>query len=380
MATEYPTWVKHPGFYIKEEMDARNWSQRDLAFILGVPEQAVNVILSGKRGISPDMARALGDAFDVHPDLFRNLQTDYEMAQSKDPKPTIKLLGQMQLNYPVREMINRGWIQATEADLLEEQLVRFFKVKSPQEIPYMAHAAKTTKSKYEEKDIPAAQLAWLFRVKQIAAGYSVGKYSEKSLREALPKLEGMMLNPEDVRLVPGILTECGVRLVFVEKLPNANIDGVCFWIDKTSPVIGMSLQRDTIDNFWFVLRHEIEHVLQRHGQGQDMEMIDTDVQSGKGTGKPEDERAANAAAADFCAPQQRLDTFMIRKHPFYYERDVIAFARLAHRHPGIVVGQMQKRMSDYKYLHRHLAKVRQFILAGSGAITDGWGHALRISL
>ena len=26
---------------------------------------------------------------------------------------------------------------------------------------------------------------------------------------------------------------------------------------------------------------------------------------------------------------------MARKHPFYYEKDVIAFARLMERHPGL---------------------------------------------
>ena len=58
-------WTPHPGEFIKEELEARGWSQRDLAFILGAPEQNVTLILTGKRGISPDMAKALGIAFDV---------------------------------------------------------------------------------------------------------------------------------------------------------------------------------------------------------------------------------------------------------------------------------------------------------------------------
>ena len=33
--------VPHPGFYIREELEARGWTQRDLAYILGTPEQAV---------------------------------------------------------------------------------------------------------------------------------------------------------------------------------------------------------------------------------------------------------------------------------------------------------------------------------------------------
>src|SRR3546814_19604704 len=70
-----------------------------------------------------------------------------------------------------------------------------------------------------------------------------------------------MVDPEAVGQVPAILTACGVRLVIVEVLPNAKIDGVCTWLDENSPVIGMSTLYDRLDNFWFVLRHEIEHVL-----------------------------------------------------------------------------------------------------------------------
>jgi len=49
MATASASWIKHPGSYIKEEMEERDWSQRDLAFILGCSEQAINPILNGKR-------------------------------------------------------------------------------------------------------------------------------------------------------------------------------------------------------------------------------------------------------------------------------------------------------------------------------------------
>ena len=82
--------------------------------------------------------------------------------------------------------------------------------------------------------------------------------------------------------MPRIMAECGIRYIIVEKLPKARIDGVCFWLDDNSPVIGMSLQRDTIDNFWFVLRHEIEHVLRR--DGQDEEVIDEDLAGTSNTG------------------------------------------------------------------------------------------------
>ncbi len=198
-------WIKHPGFYIKEELDERGWSQRDLAFILGVPEQAVNMIVSGKRGISPDMARALGDAFNVHSDLFANLQKNHDMALAKPPSPGVSLLGKMHVQYPVREMVNRGWLINSDANMLEEQLVRFFRVSDPSEIPYLEHAAKKRNS-YEEREVPPAQLAWLFRVRQVAQSISVPQYSEAKLRDALEQLRGLLLAPEQTRDVPRLLS------------------------------------------------------------------------------------------------------------------------------------------------------------------------------
>ena len=376
MATTNASWGMHPGFYIKEEMEARGWLQRDLAFILGCKEQALNPILSGKRGISPEVAKALGQAFDVPAEFFLNLQRAYDLVQAHDPSPDVAIRARLQSKYPIREMIKRGWIEDSDAPMIETQLVRFLEVNNATEIPYLAHAAK--KSRYEEREIPPPQLAWLFRVRQIARSISVRNYSEKFLRGALAHLEGLLLAPEEARHVPRILMECGVRYVIVEKIPHADIDGVCFWLDG-QPVIGMSTRRDTIDNFWFVLRHEIEHVLQRHGQED--EIIDADLKgerAGTGSSLPEEERVANGAAAEFCAPAGKLTSFMARKHPFYYEKDVIAFARIVHRHPGIVVGQMQRQLDRWDYLTRHLAKIRQFVLPG--AIADGWGQVFPVSL
>jgi HTH-type transcriptional regulator / antitoxin HigA len=146
------------------------------------------------------------------------------MAQAKQPKPGIALLGQLHVNYPVREMVNRGWLIKSDAQMLEQQLMRFFQVKTPNEIPYMAHAAK-------KGEATPAQLAWLFRVKQIAKSISVPKYSEGALQRALGEMERFTINPEDTRQVPKLLMEAGVRYVLVEKLPNSKIDGVCFWLD-----------------------------------------------------------------------------------------------------------------------------------------------------
>src|ERR1700757_1847483 len=123
-----------------------------------------------------------------------------------------------------------------------------------------------------------------------------------------------MIEPEEVRHVPRILIECGVKFVVVEGLSGAKIDGVCVW-QEGRPIIGMSVRFDRIDNFWFVLRHEIEHVLRKHGQNgaiidvEVMETSDDELTS-------EQEKVANYAAADFCVSRTELDSFIARKAPF----------------------------------------------------------------
>ncbi len=83
--TEYENDTPPPGHFIKEELEARGLAQRDLAYILGTTEQVVTRLLNGKYGVSPEMAKALGQAFDVSPELFINLQSAYDLANAKEP-------------------------------------------------------------------------------------------------------------------------------------------------------------------------------------------------------------------------------------------------------------------------------------------------------
>jgi HTH-type transcriptional regulator / antitoxin HigA len=365
-ATVNASWIVHPGVFIKEEMEERGWSQRDLAFILGCSAQVLNPILNGKRGISPEMAKALGEAFDVPAEFFANLQQAYDLAQARSPDPSVAVRRKLQTTYPVREMIKRGWIEQSDAAMLEIQLTRFFNDSD------FAHAAKKTPG-----DITPAQRAWLYRVRQIAASITVPKYSEKVLRDTVEhKLPGLLYAPDEARHVPQLMTECGIKFVLVEKLPNAKIDGVCFWLDGV-PVIGMSLQHDRIDNFWFVLRHEIEHVLNQHGKGKDTGIVDADLDA-VAVSISDEETVANAAAADFCAPSERLDEWLLRKSPYYYEKDVLGLSRRLERHPGLVVGQIRRKLNRYDYLTRYLVKIRHYVLPNSMA--DGWGQTVPISL
>lgn len=362
-----------PGEYIRNELERRGWLQRDLAFMLHVPEQAINMVVAGKRALSADMARLLSVAFDKPPEFLLGLQKNHEISQelahAKEPDPSVIKMVQWQSRYPIRDMIKRGWLDAdSTSTITEEQLADFFKVANVTDPPRLPHAAKKTGSYSDE--ISGAQFAWLARVAQIAERLIVPDYSEKTLRDKLPKLRSMMRTPEDVSGVPRILHECGIRFVLVEVLPGSKIDGVCFWLkENTSPVVGLSLRFDRIDNFWFVLRHELEHVLRRHGV--EKIRIDDNLDVADEAELPPEEKQANAAASDFCVPTAKMDSWIARKAPFFSERELLGFATLQQVHPGIVAGQFRNRTKKYNLFTKYLVKVRNALL--SSAVVDGWG-------
>src|SRR5262249_46103328 len=152
-------------------------------------------------------------------------------------------------------------------------------------------------------------------------------FSKEKLLKALPHLHSLIIEPQEVKRVPAILAGCGVRFVVVESLPNAKIDGVCTWLSDREPVVGMSTFYDRLDNFWFVLRHEIEHVLNEDGKVREFfDNLDNEAADPDSPNLPEEERRANIAAADFCVPKTKMDSFYQRKNPYFYEKDVVAFA------------------------------------------------------
>lgn len=70
-----------PGEMLLEEfLKPSGMTQRELARRMGVPLQRVNEIVRGKRGISADTAILLGEVFKTSPELWMNLQSNYDLA------------------------------------------------------------------------------------------------------------------------------------------------------------------------------------------------------------------------------------------------------------------------------------------------------------
>ena len=270
-------------------------------------------------------------------------------------------------------MIKRGWLEADnvrDVKKVEASLVKFFKVASLNEIEILPHAAKKTNT---FTTVTPAQLAWIYRVRELSDKRLTARYSPQAVRNAVSLLKNLLVSPEAVRKVPKILAEAGIRYVIVESLPSAKIDGVCFWLNDFSPVIGMSLRYDRIDNFWFVLRHEIEHVIRHHGKTA--MMVDSELEgekAGVSANISDEERMANQAAMDFCVPQATMESFVARKYPFFNDRDILGLSNTLKIHPGIIAGQLQRRIDRYDRFRQYLVKIRASVMPS--AIVDGWGN------
>jgi HTH-type transcriptional regulator / antitoxin HigA len=370
MTQRIPAEVFAPGEFIRDELEAREWTQGVLADVMGKSERLVCEIISGKRAITPETAKGLSAAFGTDPTFWINLEGAYRLSKAQHCDDDVRRRATIYSFAPVKEMLRRGWIEVSESvDVLEQRLMAFFGVKSLAESPSFFGSAKATVA-----PPTSAQMAWLFRVKQIAQRLMVPSYSDVKLRDAMPVIRSLMKNPDDAAKIPRILAECGIRFVVVEAMPGGKIDGVCFWLENgASPVVGMSLRFDRIDNFWFVLRHELEHVLRHHGV--DSLILDSDLlseSSENASDLPEEEILANEAASDFCVSKAKMDSWIARKSPFFSETDLLGFSKLQGVHPGIVAGQLRHRIKKYRLFTKFLAKIRHVVVAT--AVVDGWGE------
>lgn len=366
-----------PGQLIEWLLEERGWTKRALALILEVGETSVSKLISGQTRISAKTAIALEDVFGVEAKRFLELQHEYDLAKARlEERPSASRANRAKIygDLPVSKMIERGWISAEgmqDTANVERELCRFFSVNRLEDAEILPHAAKRTQTSV---DATPAQLAWLYRVRSIADGMLVAPYSPAAIDAAIARIAPLRSHPEHMRRVPRILAEAGIRFVLVEGLPGGKIDGVCLWLNPKSPVIGMTIRFDRIDNFLFVLRHELEHVRNRDGlDGSALLDIDVghDARSGFNASVAEQEARADAAAADFCIPSGMMDAFIRRKAPYFSERDLIGFARTLGVHPGLVAGQLQKRTNQYNRFRSYLAPVREHILPS--AESDGWG-------
>lgn len=82
----------HPGEMIKDELEARGLTQKELATQMGVSYTVFNEILNGKRPVTTEYALLLEAALGTNASIWIGLQAEYNMQKARQDKSFMKRL------------------------------------------------------------------------------------------------------------------------------------------------------------------------------------------------------------------------------------------------------------------------------------------------
>jgi HTH-type transcriptional regulator/antitoxin HigA len=369
-----PAEAFSPGEFLREELEERGWTQADLAEIMGRPLALVNEIIAGKRGITAETARGLSAAFGTSPELWMRLEAAWQLSKAGSDEPApVAQRARVYGRAPIREMQRRGWIEQTSnADVLERQLLTFLRTNNLEE-HFQLQCAASKSTSYTEPLTPIQEV-WLARAAQIAPAAPAKDYDPSTIQDTIRRLKMLLHSEREVAHVPRVLADGGIRLVIVQPLPGSKMDGVTFWLSKQQPVIALTVRLDRIDNFWFVLMHEMAHV-----KNGDALSIDDDIMARQDQEDlPSHERKAIEFARETLIPSERVESFISRVGPLYSTRSVFAFASNNNIHPALVIGQLQHRGEiPWSNFRRSMVPIKSLLTPN--AMTDGWGTTVPIT-
>jgi len=364
-----PAEVFPPGEFIQEELAARGWTQEDFAAIVGKPLPTVNQIIKGKRAIIPETAKRIAAAFGNSPQFWMNLETSWQLYNSESTiEGQIRDTAWLYRRLPIREMQRREWIRTTKSlDELKAELDAFFGDDS------LRRAARMSASG-EEAHVAAK--AWCRRSFLVAQLVQTNKFIRSQIPNLLNQLRLLLSEPEEVRRVPRILAEYGIRFVIVEHLRGTHLDGACITQLESKPVVSLSLRYGRLDHFWFTLLHELAHIYYEDG-----ERCDTDIL----TTSPDDdvEIRANSFAESTLIPRNQMESFILRTTPLFSRSKIENFSKRMGVHPAIVIGQLKHNLPEEEFGWNRFTRLHNRVdvrdIVKSTAMCDGWGQVAPIA-
>jgi HTH-type transcriptional regulator/antitoxin HigA len=325
-----------PGETLRELLDEKGISQRELARRADLSPKHVNKLLQGLVPLSADVAMRLERVTGTPARIWNRLEADYRSDQERIRSKQELSADVMRVNdFPVAELVKRDCLPAQPADKISrlEQLLAFFGVASvgawDEVYSELACAFRTTQA-FETKR--GALAAWLRLGELAALDVECAEFDRRGLEAAIPKLRELTREPVEVfcQQMRAICAACGVAVVFVPELPGARASGVARWLTPTKALIQLSLRYKTDDHLWFTFFHEIGHVL-RHGK--------TDVwieASSSGADDPREAEADKFSRDMLISPRDARELPQLRSPD-----QVHRFAERLGVAPGIVVGRLQ---------------------------------------
>lgn len=336
---------------IKFRMMQCDYKAKDLGRLVGGANRA-SEILSGKRGLTPAMMRALHREWGIPTDSLLGVAVP-------EPKPVPEREFDP-ADYPLKQMYDRGYIPGRAGDWKRDAkdkpdlLRRFFAVGTAPLVPALPRKATGKKA----INVHALE-AWAHRVRMRAA-------EEKGLpawdRQAL---DGAFLHwlaslsyfdDGPVKAIEE-LRERGLPVIVEPRLDGTRLDGAALLMEDDRPVVGLTLRLDRLDNFWFTLFHELGHVLKHLGPEQ-RSLLDSDLDA---TRTDDIEREADRFALDALIPPAKWGVVK--------ELRLAAQIRRAARDLRIgvpvIAGRLRREANDYRK-HR--------TLVGQGMAREALGY------
>ncbi len=320
---------------------SKGLSQRQLAKSLGLKEQQIQRYESDRYATASlrrleEVAKAL--------ELKITEIAEFHPQKSHDEPSRIEIQWDM---FPIKEMYRRHWLTGFDGSLTaamahKVELARAF---VQQAMPRRQPALLRHKVRLGSQMDQYALLAWQCRITLLGRDVQPNtNFSRSSLSpdwfRGLVKLSRENDGP---RRTKDALLEIGIILIVEPHLPKTYLDGAAFLLPNGTPIIGMTLRYDRLDNFWFVLIHELIHLRDHLRKGKLEEIFD-DLES-----EPDElERKTDRLAGDIMIADEQWETALPRY--LRTEESVIDFAEEIGIHPAIVAGRIRKEANNYVIL------------------------------
>ena len=333
---------------IKERMRERGLSQRDLVPIIG-SRSRVSEILTGRRDISISIARALYKHLDIPADVLLREPVRHSTEETINWN-----------RFPMREMINRGWIRRSPAPSKRaEELIRPLREAAGAESITLL-PRKNDQNRVNAKVNPYALLAWQWQVRKEAMAIDASEYREGTvtpdMMREIARMSPRKSGPLDAADV--LTRNFGIPVVYVPHLSRTYLDAAVFFV-RERPIIGITLRYDRIDSFWYTLMHELAHIclhsrLTQESYIDDMTMYVDDENS--------IEKEADDLARETLIPDIAWNDSGILGSPT--PQDVTALAMETGVNPAIVAGRIRYETGDYRKLSQFVGNgtVRQLFM------------------
>lgn len=162
----------------------------------------------------------------------------------------------------------------------------------------------------------------------------------------LSQFARLSVEPNNIISVEERLAQLGIIVVHERAMPGLKVDGACFLLPSGRPVVALSLRYARLDIYWFVLMHELSHIVAHYEKlGEPiLDDVDQEIQEDM-------EIEANLMAANSLIPRNLWRSANV--HYNSSENEVVEFARKAETHPSIVAGRLQKETGKH-YLFANL--------------------------